>query len=338
MERTKKDSLIMAQDSNNILLTGAGFTANFDGFLGREMWSKIFNNPIVQNTPDVRELLLKDFDFESVYSSMLIGSAYNSGVKEVLKYAVEKAYKDLDETIKSWRFTMDNPTALDTYRLGELLSLIAQKGSDKGCFFTLNQDLFMERQFNWRSPGAAFGSPFIEEEGALRSITLPDDAGLEKAKSHLNSSSYIKLHGSYGWLSSRGGTQQMVIGRNKAEDINREPLLRWYFSLFEEVIYEGNKKMLIIGYGFRDEHVNNILLKGVQEHGLSLYVINPSDPEKFKDILEGRPSVPAAYEISQYSKIWNGVRGYFPYSLREIYPPDQKGSTVADELKKILTT
>ena len=98
----------------------------------------------------------------------------------------------------------------------------------------------------------------------------------------------------------------MVIGRNKAEDINREPLLRWYFSLFEEVIYEGNKKMLIIGYGFRDEHVSNILLKGVQEHGLSLYVINPSDPEKFKDILEGRPSVPAAYEISQYSKFGMG--------------------------------
>ena len=29
----------------NILLTGAGFTANFGAPLAKEMWSKILNNP-----------------------------------------------------------------------------------------------------------------------------------------------------------------------------------------------------------------------------------------------------------------------------------------------------
>ncbi len=52
-----------------ILLTGAGFTHNFGGFLAREMWSKIFNNPIVQASTEARKLLLDDFDFESIYES-----------------------------------------------------------------------------------------------------------------------------------------------------------------------------------------------------------------------------------------------------------------------------
>ena len=58
---------------NLILLTGAGFTHNFGGFLGREMWAKIFNNPLIQTRTRIRELLLEDFDFESVYSRISSG-------------------------------------------------------------------------------------------------------------------------------------------------------------------------------------------------------------------------------------------------------------------------
>lgn len=323
---------------NTILLTGAGFTHNFGGFLAREMWSKIFNHPAVQGNPEIRELLLRDFDFESVYSSVLIGAGYNNEAKEALRQAVEHAYKDLDKTVKNWVFNDSNPTALNIYGWGDLLSSLSQRGSEKGWFFTLNQDLFMERKSGKRSPGAPFGQPFVDrtEGGGIQSITLPNESAMEKVKATLNNTSYIKLHGSYGWLSSRGGTQ-MVIGRNKADDINREPLLKWYLDLFQEAIYEGGKRILIIGYGFGDTHINDILLKGVQEHGLSLYVINTMDPEDFKNILEGRPSIPASYEVSRYFKIWDGVRGYFPYSLREIYPPDQNITTIAAELKRIVT-
>jgi hypothetical protein len=36
----------MLKDCSEIVLfTGAGFTKNFGGFLAKEMWSKIFNNP-----------------------------------------------------------------------------------------------------------------------------------------------------------------------------------------------------------------------------------------------------------------------------------------------------
>ena len=323
---------------NLILLTGACFTHNFGGFLAREMWSKIFNNPLVQSDSEIRELLQHDFDYESVYFNVLRGSKYSDDSKNSLRQAIEKAYKDLDDTVKNWVFNTDNPTALNTYGLGSLISFLSERGSEKGWFFTLNQDLYMERKNNYRSPGASFGQPFVDrdEGGGVKLVTLPDEAGMEKAKASLNNPSYIKLHGSYGWISSRGGTQ-MVIGKNKADDINQEPLLKWYSELFRDSIYEGNKKLLIIGYGFRDEHINDILLKGVQEHNLSLYIISTTDPEVFKNRLEGRPTHSGSWETSKYFPIWKGVRGYFPYTLRQIFPPDQSETTISKELMKALS-
>ena len=41
-----------------ILLTGAGFTKNFGGFLANEMWSKIHNHPMVQSKPKLKQLLM----------------------------------------------------------------------------------------------------------------------------------------------------------------------------------------------------------------------------------------------------------------------------------------
>ena len=319
------------ENKNLILLTGAGFTRNFGGFLAREMWSKIFNNPSVQAREKVRDVLSKDFDFESVYAEVLRGFRYDDDDKSALRTAVEQAYKELDDTVKNWSFNDRNPSGLNIYGLGDLIAIISHKGSDQGCFFTLNQDLYMERARGFKSPGVLYSSM-----DPVASVRLPNESEVEAVKSTLNNASYIKLHGSYGWVSSLGGTQ-MVIGKNKSEDIEREPLLRWYLELFENAIYEGNKKLLVIGYGFRDDHINNILLKGVQEHALSLYVVNTTDPESFKNLLEGRPSDNRIWEVSKYFPIWEkGIKGYFPYSLREIYPPDQSETSMAQEIKRAL--
>ena len=146
---------------NLVLLTGAGFTYNFGGFLAREMWSKIFNNPAVQSHGNLRELLQKDFDFESVYFTVLRGQ-YTAEEKEALRLAVENAYKDLDDNVKNWEFNGHNPTELNTHGLGSFISFMSERGSNRGWFFTLNQDLFMERKKDSKSPGASFSRPFID--------------------------------------------------------------------------------------------------------------------------------------------------------------------------------
>ncbi len=123
---------------------------------------------------------------------------------------------------------------------------------------------------------------------------------------------YVKLHGSQNWLSS-DGKHAMVIGRNKPEQIDCEPLLDWYFKTFKQVLSFPNRRLLVIGYGFRDAHINEIIASSIAKHGLKLYVISPNDHEKFRADLHTRPCG---------MTLWKGLSGYFPYELEEMYPGD----------------
>lgn len=121
----------------------------------------------------------------------------------------------------------------------------------------------------------------------------------------------------------------MVIGKNKEEDIEREPLLKCYFELFQNVIKEGNKRLVIIGYGFKDQHINKILVDGVKNYGLKIYVISTASPESFRENFERGGHYYAL-------PIMEGLCGYFPYSMREIFPADQSRSVHIDEIRERL--
>ena len=138
-------------------MTGAGFTKNFDGFLGSEMWSKVFNNTLIQTNEKLRYLLQDDYDFESVYSKVEENSYLSESDKKDFQAAIESAYKSLDDAIRNWEFNSDNPTALDVYKLfgsnGLLESLFTNSGQKQGFIFTLNQDLLLERRLGHRAVG-----------------------------------------------------------------------------------------------------------------------------------------------------------------------------------------
>ncbi len=146
------------QSKNLILLTGAGFTKNFNGFLGKEMWSKIFNSSAIQSTPNIANLLRENFDYEDVYSRVLRGNGFSDSEKQTMQQVVEAVYKKLDDATRNWIFNNDNPTAFNIYGLnGDLMNLFQPaNGQKRGFHFTLNQDLFMEREYRYRSPGAPF--------------------------------------------------------------------------------------------------------------------------------------------------------------------------------------
>lgn len=208
------------KSKNIILLTGAGFTKNFGGFLGTEMWAQIFNDPEIQNNENLRNLLQEDYDFESAYSTVMTGH-FSEEDKKIIKKVVEKAYKNLDDAIKDWVFTETSPYPVNWYGWSKLINLFVGQGNEKGLFFTLNQDIFIERRSGHRPPGA----PFFTQElynGHCREftpdkfVTLPKEDAVAKAEQAFKDRTglaYIKLHGSYGWKSS-DGLNQMVIGKN----------------------------------------------------------------------------------------------------------------------------
>jgi len=331
----------------SVLFTGAGFTKNFGGFLAREMWSKIFNDSRLDELPDVKELLRNNFDFETIYSEVINSQNHTDEQKQQFHDIIKKAYDDMDRMLSQYVFTGSDPYGVNTYGVNKLLGSFAGSTGETGVHFTLNQDLFMERHTKRQPLGLAtlkykdyldqIQTGRIEAE---RIVQLPDDEFLNKFKeNHLNSNGdllYVKLHGSFGW-GSVGGGDQMVLGTNKYEDIIKEPLLAWYFELLENALYRPGVTMLIIGYGFKDEHINKIFAKAIQEHGLQLYIISPEDPENFKNRIIGKPSTEGVLwspnELGE--TIWKGVVGYFPYLLKEIYPADQSKTHIANDLAVI---
>ncbi len=298
----------------SILLTGAGFSKNFGGLLSREMWSKIFAHFQIKSLPNARKLLQENFDFEDVYSRVINEPEY-ADEKEVFQKIIYECFTDMDRTLECYR-----PVSQEFYKIQELISLFAGSSQEIGMHFTLNQDLFLERQR--RNRGLGLGGldykPYWEaiDTGRVNPnqfITLPNKEWLETyQKTHLstwNDYNYVKLHGSLGWKSS-DGRAQIVLGTNKPDDIVKEPLLNWYFKLFKEALFRPGVRILCIGYGFRDQHINDILLEAIGlNDDFELFVISPESAGNFKE--------------RTGEKIWSHVRAYFPFTLNEIFPTAQ---------------
>ncbi len=311
------------RSSDIIVLTGAGFTKNFGGFLAGEMHSVLFNNPVIQKSPSLRRLLLEDYDFESVYTEA-IGhpDRYEKGDVAAMRTAIEDAYKSLDAAIKDWAFRLGGPNAVNPYRLSELFTRALVQSGRKGLFFTLNQDLFMERRWGYRWPGIpSFRQDFYTIDGGQPIpgfITVPNDEEvMKKAKADFENTNgivYLKLHGSYGWRSP-DGSNTMIVGKNKMEGISGSLILFWYFEILGKALLEGNKKLLILGYGFGDQHINHLLAEAVQSYGLRIFIIST---KPMGELVEGiKKNDPEALPLI------DGISGYFQQRLIEIFPTDQ---------------
>lgn len=314
---------------NTTLLTGAGFTANFGGFLAKEMWSKIFNNPKLNDAGNLKLELRKNFDFEELYSMVLGNRIKNLHPYEynVFTESLNEAYLAMDKVIRepSWKYYGVHPADLRRF-----LDFFRESDQNEiATCFTLNQDLFMERNFGWQPAGPApmrykgtFGNLDKEDINSDSLKRLPTQEEIKNYKiSSSESFLYVKLHGSQKWVAA-DGRDTKVLGINKREAIERIPLLKWYFEIFEQSLFRNNVKLVVIGYSFRDDHINNCLVKAINEHGLKLYVISTEDPDKFSFRMKYKyPSGTAINEQDDVKlPIWNAIEGYFPYKLKKILP------------------
>lgn len=145
-----------------VLLTGAGFTKNFGGFLSDDMRAFIVSR--IQDRPVLMGLLNdRMFDYESVYVEVMYGN-YSQNDKLALADAVFYAYEKLDDVVRNISWTPSATHGLNLYALKKLLNRFGSTVNGKrGYFFTLNQDLFVER---WHSQETLLKIP--------GSLNLPD--------------------------------------------------------------------------------------------------------------------------------------------------------------------
>lgn len=318
--------------SKNILLTGAGFTHNFGGYLANTMWAEIHNRYQRYSRDITNNILIKDFkneyDYEELYQAVIYGKKYPQAEKDAFIKAVFEAYQSLDDIIRfhkdPTKFIYTRPASV-TNLFNMLYGFIRSVG-EKAFFFTLNQDLLVERYLSSSPPELKIVCPGLKvnysrfnigSEKQLEEsdyIEIPSQEELEILKKEIKSLGnlyYIKLHGSYDWRDK--GKKVMVIGTSKKDHIRSIPILSWYYELFQDVLNMPNRRMLIIGYGFRDTHINELLAKATVDKNLRIYIISPYDPEYFRKNI---------VKINQgwSDKVWKAVDGYYPYTLADIIP------------------
>jgi hypothetical protein len=311
--------------SNRVLLTGAGFTHNFGTPLAEGMWSLIFNNKAIQSNGRLVNILKDKFNYEDIYQKVIYSDEYSEDEKSIFTKAIKDAYFKIDNSIRQ-------PINLGQtlYRLYDMLMYFTKNRGGPAYFFTLNQDLFVERKIILTGLSLILPGLVSRSLNNFKNITdtnlatnpglfttIPDtpiEVKIEKQEYYKfkNTSmlSYVKLHGSTDWI-SKSNANHLILGTSKSEQIRKHPLLSWYFQLFEEQLNQPETKLLIIGYGFSDNHINKIIAKAIDKYKLTLHLISPIDKNKYKKKLQ---------QTKSGKLIWEGISGFYPYSLTKIFP------------------
>jgi hypothetical protein len=82
---------------------------------------------------------------------------------------------------------------------------------------------------------------------------------------------YFKLHGSHNWMIKSG--LLLITGANKELDIGGVALLDWYLEQFRQSVCTEHARLMIIGYGFGDRHINQILLQAARV-GAKFFIVD----------------------------------------------------------------
>lgn len=312
---------------NVVLLTGAGFSKPYGGYLASEMWSLILNQPQINHSKKLRACLLENLNYETVYDAVLSSGQYSEKEQKDFTDALKNAYLQLDDAIRT---DDGNRRGLAAMMCQFFIGSFGGSGRERGFIFTLNQDLLIERFYsrerglvqipalghpNWFNP--QFRNRLEQEDW----FTLPNNDRINYYKekfwekdSGIQNFVYVKLHGSYGWKFD-DGSHALVVGFTKAERIAREPLFCWYYDLFKQVMSSA-QNLVVVGYGFMDEHINDVIASAISD-GLRVHIINPKPPNEFKDLLSPLHGV-VSKPVPQGRKIWEGIHGYHCASLPDL--------------------
>jgi hypothetical protein len=206
--------------------------------------------------------------------------------------------------------------------------------------FYLNQDLLFERYYlnehafnvsletNQRLLGCVIpgmtesrdnSAPYPYDVG--RTTWSPKPPGEFKVPERFQP--YFKLHGSYRWDDGTG-KNLMVIGGNKSLTIQSHQVLKWYFSEFQRFLGMGATRLMVIGYGFNDPHINNALLEAAPK-GLKMFIIDrlgvdAADPTRnlplrmpnpFQDVIETASKRPLSETFGSNAVEHNRVMKFF---------------------------
>jgi len=306
--------------SKRTILTGAGWTRNWGGRLAGELWQDLIGHRAIQDNARLRDLLLDETSFETALG-LVQAEPFTTVDRQTFEGALLDAFIAMDREVARH----DHDPWINIYKVQELLFRFCGRraqGINAGYMFTLNQDLWPERfLYNEHVTGALRASlPAVRARPNQRLFTTgigPYSAEFimepvpEPAQGLHGQFNIIKLHGSFNWRTA-DARSALVVGTEKSGQIASSPLLRWYFDIFRKVLSAGGVRLMVVGYGFGDEHVNAAIADAIDHHGLKLFVWNTASD--LRDRILAAPCGPA---------LWKGLLSTATRPLIEVFPSNQ---------------
>jgi SIR2-like domain len=272
------------------LLIGAGFSRNWGGLLASEAFEYLLGDPAVAAPDsDLRTLLWKrqsEGGFEAALDDLQRDfSPAARGRLLQLEAAVRRMFDLMNAGFKR--------KALE-FRSSELPGdrPVQQFLLRFDAIFSLNQDSFLELHYrgsrdglvdrndprterSWDLPGMQMAVVPVDQKAFPSATGIWIPTGEHQVPE--GTQPIFKLHGSANWRSVEGG-ELMILGGGKARAIERYPVLAWYSHLFVSLLSRPDARLMLIGYGFRDEHINTALIQAM-EAGLRIYIVDPAGPD-----------------------------------------------------------
>ncbi len=270
--------------ANHVLLLGAGFSHNWNAPLASEVANSLLQE--VGSDAELQRLLTQHGrNFENALSEVqrgYISAPSSSGAHtrlEKLQQAISRMFARLNEGFErdpNFEFSNDLRFSVRAY-----LTRFA-------AIFGLNQDLLLELQYedhvllasNTRWGGVQKPGMVSVFEPLLTGIgdrhkrrwkpTPPPytiDARLQP---------YFKLHGSSNWHTD-DGRNLLVMGGNKDLLIREHEVLKWYYDQFRSYLLRPDTRLMVIGYSFSDQHINDVIVEAWRTGSLrGMFLVDPA--------------------------------------------------------------
>jgi hypothetical protein len=188
--------------------------------------------------------------------------------------------------------------------------------------FTLNQDTLLEQKYaqsniQQGSTGKWFG---LESPGLTVSLingqkfaspglfvpTAPPFTVQQRRQP------YYKLHGSSNWRTP-DNSALLILGGDKSSAINKIPLLTWYQTEFARLSQQPPVRIMVIGYGFGDPHINELLITAAAA-GAEFFIIDTGGVDVLASA-RGTNGISSQLKVALQHSIVGASRRYLKESL-----------------------
>jgi hypothetical protein len=271
---------------NYILLTGAGFSRNWGGWLADECFEYLLS--CAEITPVIQSEMWKSknqkLGFENTLQELrALYSKHKDERHENELRAFEQMLEGMFHTMRIGFENVQFEPGHDIHMIGPQPNFVRDLLCKFDAIFTLNQDTLLEQKYlksniHQGSQGKWFGLdlPGVEQVTvsgqpyASPGLFTPSEPPYSLTQ---RQQPYFKLHGSANWRKGGVNSALLIMGGNKESDIGSVPLLSWYRQEFKRMVRLPDTRLMVIGYSFQDPHINAIVHEAVRS-GAKIFIID----------------------------------------------------------------